>query len=45
MFTVLACTPGSAPGPTLVIEYGKLLPLPFGVAAFLRCGGSLLSMY
>jgi len=22
-----ACTPGSAPGPTLVIEYGK--PLPF----------------
>jgi len=24
-----ACTPGSAPGPTLGIEYGKPLPLPF----------------
>jgi len=23
-----ACTPGSAPGPTLGIEYGKPLPLP-----------------
>jgi len=24
-----ACTPRSAPGPTLGIEYGKPLPLPF----------------
>ena len=24
-----ACTPGSAPGPTLGVEYGKPLPLPF----------------
>jgi len=24
-----ACTPGSVPGPTLGIEYGKPLPLPF----------------
>ena len=24
-----ACTPGSAPGPTLVNEYGITLPLPF----------------
>jgi len=24
-----ACTPGSAPGPTLGNEYGKTLPLPF----------------
>ena len=24
-----ACTPGSAPGPTLGIEYGKPLPLPY----------------
>jgi len=24
-----ACTLGSAPGPTLGIEYGKPLPLPF----------------
>jgi len=23
-----ACTPGSAPGPTLANEYGKTLPLP-----------------
>ena len=23
-----ACTPGSAPGPTLSEEYGKTLPLP-----------------
>jgi len=23
-----ACTPGSAPGPTLLNEYGKTLPLP-----------------
>ena len=23
-----ACTPGSAPGPTLCNEYGKTLPLP-----------------
>jgi len=26
-----ACTPGSAPGPTLGNEYGKTLPLPFTV--------------
>ena len=26
-----ACTPGSAPGPTLGNEYGKTLPLPFYV--------------
>ena len=25
-----ACTPGSAPGPTLGNEYGKTLPLPYG---------------
>jgi len=24
-----ACTPGSGPGPTLGIEYGKPLPLPY----------------
>jgi len=24
-----ACTSGSAPGPTLGIEYGKPLPLPY----------------
>jgi len=24
-----ACTPGSAPGPTLGNEYGKTLPLPY----------------
>jgi len=28
-----ACTPGSAPGPTLGIEYGK--PLPLSVSVFL----------
>jgi len=27
-----ACTPGSAPGPTLGVEYGKPLPLPFYLA-------------
>jgi len=26
---LIACTLGSAPGPTLGIEYGKPLPLPF----------------
>ena len=26
-----ACTPGSAPGPTLGNEYGKTLPLPFNL--------------
>ena len=37
-----ACTPGSAPGPTLGNEYGKTLPLPYCTAvrhsdfAFLR---------
>jgi len=31
-----ACTPGSAPGPTLGIEYGK--PLPFTVASCHLCG-------
>jgi len=29
---VTACTPGSAPGPTLGNEYGK--PLPFYLAYF-----------
>ena len=28
-----ACTPGSAPGPTLGNEYGKTLPLPAAAAA------------
>jgi len=32
-----ACTPGSAPGPTLGNEYGKTLP--FSVATQLRFGG------
>jgi len=27
-FGLTACTPGSAPGPTLGNEYGKTLPLP-----------------
>jgi len=31
-----ACTPGSAPGPTLGNEYGKTLPLPYYVKAFLE---------
>jgi len=30
-----ACTPGSAPGPTLGIEYGKPLPLPFYVYIYI----------
>jgi len=29
-----ACTPGSAPGPTLGNEYGKTLPLPFYITLF-----------
>jgi len=29
-----ACTPGSAPGPTLGNEYGKTLPLPFNTSTF-----------
>jgi len=34
-----ACTPGSAPGPTLGNEYGKTLPLPFtGQAVVMPCG-------
>jgi len=33
-----ACTPGSAPGPTLGIEYGKPLPLPFNV--YLPCAAT-----
>jgi len=28
-----ACTPGSAPGPTLGIEYGKPLPFTFFIVA------------
>jgi len=28
-----ACTPGSAPGPTLGNEYGNTLPLPFNITA------------
>jgi len=31
-----ACTPGSAPGPTLGIEYGK--PLPFYILRWIECG-------
>jgi len=31
---VTACTPGSAPDPTLGIEYGKPLPLPFFTRLF-----------
>jgi len=37
-----ACTPGSAPGPTLVNDYGKTLPLPFTCFSWhhqLRTGG------
>ena len=33
-----ACTPGSAPGPTLGNEYGKTLPFP--TALQVRVGGS-----
>jgi len=29
-----ACTPGSAPGPELGIEYGKPLPLPFNLSGW-----------
>ena len=29
-----ACTPGSAPGPTLGNEYGKTLPLPYPTTLF-----------
>ena len=32
-----ACTPGSAPGPTLGNEYGKTLPFTFLVAAVGLC--------
>jgi len=32
-----ACTPGSAPGPTLGNEYGKTLPLGGSVAEWLAC--------
>jgi len=28
-----ACTPGSAPGPTLGNEYGKTLPVPISIEA------------
>jgi len=30
-----ACTPGSAPGPTLGVEYGKPLPFTFLVSFYL----------
>ena len=30
-----ACTPGSAPGPTLGNEYGKTLPLPLFLLTFI----------
>ena len=33
-----ACTPGSAPGPTLANEYGKTLPFLYNVAACGRSG-------
>jgi len=32
-----ACTPGSAPGPTLGVEYGKHLPLPYRVLSLRNC--------
>jgi len=32
-----ACTPGSAPGPTLGNEYGKTLPLYHYIYAYARC--------
>jgi len=31
MTWLTACTPGSTPGPTLGVEYGKPLPLPFSL--------------
>ena len=31
IYGLTACTPGSAPGPTLGIEHGKPLPLPFSI--------------
>ena len=33
-----ACTPGSAPGPTLGNEKGKILLLPFLVVQLVWCG-------
>jgi len=32
---LIACTPGSAPGPTLGIEYGKAFTLPLPI---IKCG-------
>jgi len=42
-----ACTPGSALGPTLGIEYGKPLPLPFtwSMLLFLQYTGSVVGSY
>ena len=34
-----ACTPGSAPGPTLGNEYGKTLPLPFYYTFIIHSAG------
>jgi len=38
-----ACTPGSALGPTLGIEYGK--PLPFTFLPFILCQSQVSSMF
>jgi len=35
-----ACTPGSAPGPTLGVEYGKPLHLPLHDSSTLRTGNA-----
>ena len=41
-----ACTPGSAPGPTLGVEYGKPLPLPFlAVNSWHKSVSSLLEQW
>jgi len=39
-----ACTPGSAPGPTLGDEYGKTLPLPRRLTAGTRRNGLRVSV-
>ena len=36
-----ACTLGSAPGPTLGIEYGKPLPLPLKITPHIKCVATL----
>jgi len=40
-----ACTPGSAPGPTLGIEYGKPLHLPFFMKACMDEKGLLIGRF